>query len=157
MRAGAAGFAGRGVSDPLRELGRIALERIARGECVHCGQKIESRRTEGRCVYAMPCGHRQGTAAEDSQPSEPCVHLDFAAEVEVNRFEDTGRFNVEVRVRCRACDEPFRFLGLPSGLLTERPATSVDGLELRAPIEPQGVPRLAARSVFEVPKVPEKA
>jgi hypothetical protein len=89
--------------------------------------------------------------------SDPCIHPDFSADCTVNRFADTGRFNVEVRVRCRACGESFRFLGLPAGLLTESPATSVDGLELRAPIEPEGVPRLASRSVYQAPKIPEKA
>ncbi len=86
-----------------------------------------------------------------------CTHPEFAANVVVNRFEDTGRFNAEVRVSCIACGESFRFLGVPAGLLTDRPAVSVDGLELRAPIEPEGVPQLATRSVYEAPKVPDKA
>jgi hypothetical protein len=87
---------------------------------------------------------------------EPCTHPDFEAHISVNRFEDSGRFNVEVRVLCRACREPFRFLGLDAGLSWEQPRVSVDGLELRAPLEPQGVPKLASRSVFEMPKMPEK-
>ena len=35
-------------------------ERAKRGECIHCGAKVEKRVQVGRCVYAEPCGHRQG-------------------------------------------------------------------------------------------------
>lgn len=34
--------------------------RAERGECFHCGAKIERKRQVGPCIYAEPCGCRQG-------------------------------------------------------------------------------------------------
>jgi hypothetical protein len=85
-----------------------------------------------------------------------CTHPKFAAECDVNRFEDTGLFSVDVRIRCVECNEPFRFIGLPAGILQKNPTVSIDGLELHAPIEPQGIPQLARRATFQMPKIPEK-
>lgn len=45
-----------------------------------------------------------------------CKHEDFAAEVDVQRLEDVGRFAADVRIKCAQCGEPFRFLGLPCGI-----------------------------------------
>jgi hypothetical protein len=83
-------------------------------------------------------------------------HKDFAAIVAVARLLDTGRFSAEIRVKCVECDEPFRFLGVGAGLSPYVPLTSLDGLELRAPIEPQGTPQLASHARFEMPPLPTK-
>lgn len=72
-----------------------------------------------------------------------CKHEDFAAFVTVSRFEDAGRFMADVKIHCALCEEPFRFIGVPMGLMWDRPAASAFGLELRAPIEPQGEHQLA--------------
>jgi hypothetical protein len=48
-----------------------------------------------------------------------------------------GRFSTEISVRCAVCGEPFRFLGVANGSSPHEPRVSI-GLELRAPIEPQG-------------------
>jgi hypothetical protein len=71
--------------------------------------------------------------------------------VAVNRFEDTGRFAADITIRCVVCDEPFRFMGVPGGISWEHPAASVDGLELRCPIEPEGEKRLYVKSTFQMP------
>jgi len=34
--------------------------RVANQECLHCGQQWETRKQIGPCIYAYPCGHRQG-------------------------------------------------------------------------------------------------
>ena len=34
----------------------------AEGRCIHCHEPIDVREHVGRCVYAKPCGHRQGQA-----------------------------------------------------------------------------------------------
>jgi len=86
-----------------------------------------------------------------------CGHMSFSATCEMNRFEDTGRFSVDVRIHCINCGEQFRFLGVPAGISWTEPRVSIDGLELRAPIEPQGVPQIASQATFEMPKIPEKA
>lgn len=83
-----------------------------------------------------------------------CAHKDFVARVAVNRLEDTGCFAADIRVRCAECEEPFRFLGLSPGVDFERPTVSIDGLELRCPIEPQGEPRLFTRATFRMPPKP---
>lgn len=71
--------------------------------------------------------------------SDPrCDHPDFVGEIDVNRFEDTGGFSADVRIRCLACDEPFVFVGsLLSGLSSREPRVNMDGTELRAPIQPR--------------------
>lgn len=87
--------------------------------------------------------------------STPCAHQSFRAEVDVNRFEDTGRFLAAVRVRCTDCGVAFRFLGVPAGLSWSRPSTSIDSEELLAPIEPADTPALQSRAHYEMP--PETA
>ena len=86
--------------------------------------------------------------------STSCQHEQFAADVNVHRLDDPGKalvFFADITVRCHQCREPFRFLGVPAGLSFERPAVSVDGLTLSAPIEPELVPMLASRAVFQMP------
>jgi len=39
---------------------REVEERMAAGLCVYCGAPIAKAIQVGRCVYAEPCGHRQG-------------------------------------------------------------------------------------------------
>lgn len=76
-----------------------------------------------------------------SEPSKPtgssdCDHPEFAAIVDVNRFEDSKGFMAEIRIRCSRCNLPFRFLGLPLGLHMAGAAMAVDGLEARIAIAP---------------------
>ena len=91
-------------------------------------------------------------------PPDPsaCTHPDFRSFVNVGRFEDTGRFLAEILIQCATCGSPFRFLGVPAGINWERPATSIDSLELRAPIEPEGEKRLQARASFHMPEIPPR-
>jgi hypothetical protein len=70
-----------------------------------------------------------------------CPHPDFAAVVAVHRLIDEGEavphgYIADVKVTCVACDEPFRWTGLPAGVLPNRPTCSIDELELRAPLRP---------------------
>jgi hypothetical protein len=80
-----------------------------------------------------------------------CKHESFDAHVSVGRMEDTGRFMADVKITCTECNEPFRFLGVPPGISWERPACSIDSLELHAPIEPEGEKQLFARATFQMP------
>lgn len=96
-----------------------------------------------------------GLAVGKKKPSE-CGHSSFSAAVDVNRLEDSGKFIADVRVKCDECDEPFRFLGVDAGISFSRPACSIDGLELHAPIEPELEARLLGRASFEVPTLPRK-
>ncbi len=67
-----------------------------------------------------------------------CDHKEFQGHVTVNRLEDRGLFMADVQVRCVQCKTRFRWLGLPRGLSFSQPMISVDGFELRGPIEPDG-------------------
>jgi hypothetical protein len=80
-----------------------------------------------------------------------CAHQNFHANVAVNRLVDTGRFLADITIKCAECGEPFRFIGVEAGVAFTRPACSIDELELRAPIEPEGVPRLQTSASFEMP------
>jgi len=37
-----------------------AMERLAFGLCIECGQPVERMQQVGRSIYAQPCGHRNG-------------------------------------------------------------------------------------------------
>lgn len=70
-----------------------------------------------------------------------CNHDEFQAVVGVHRLaEHEGgpirRYTADVKIRCKACGLPFRFLGVDRGMSFSRPTTSFDGDELRAPLEP---------------------
>lgn len=67
-----------------------------------------------------------------------CKHMNFFTSVRVARVEDIGRFVAEIEIRCTECDTPFQFLGVPPGFNYRAPTVSIDGLELNAPICPQG-------------------
>lgn len=63
-----------------------------------------------------------------------CEHEQFEAKVDVHRMTDSGRFEADVRIKCKQCDEYFRFLGLPCGLDLNGAAVSADGTEARLAI-----------------------
>ncbi len=68
--------------------------------------------------------------------TEPCPHPTFATQVDITHLEDNGVWMADIRISCIACDEPFRFAGVPVGAAVTAPMVSMDGTELRAPIEP---------------------
>lgn len=89
-----------------------------------------------------------------------CPHEDFVANVAVNRLcsveaGPVDAYSADVTVRCADCDEPFRWIGVPAGLMPSRPMVSVDETELRAPLRPassdpdfgMGIPGFAIRQV----------
>jgi hypothetical protein len=67
-----------------------------------------------------------------------CKHMNFDAHVAVARLEDIGKFNAEISIKCLECGTPMQFLGLAPGLKLTGAAVSVDGLEARLAICPQG-------------------
>ena len=63
--------------------------------------------------------------------------MNFHANVDVNRLEDTGRFMADVRIACVDCGEPFHFNGFDvRGLDLNRPTVNVDATEAHLPIAP---------------------
>lgn len=76
-------------------------------------------------------------------PDRACPHAEFTAAVQVTRMVDSLEpgaaaegYSASVWVQCRVCGEPFRWIGVPAGVLADRPACSVDETELRAPLRP---------------------
>ncbi|MGE0444534.1 MAG: hypothetical protein AB7P99_04845 [Vicinamibacterales bacterium] len=98
----------------------------------------------------------RGTPARVAPKPKACAHEEFEASVAVGRILDVGKFTAELRVKCRQCGEPFRFVGVPAGVSLDRATVSIDELELRVPIEPQGAPRLQTTYRVDVPAVPTK-
>lgn len=70
--------------------------------------------------------------------ADRCSHMNFSANVAVARIEDKGRFAADIRIRCADCGLPFQFLGLDPGLDSHGARVSLDGLEARMAISPQG-------------------
>ena len=72
-----------------------------------------------------------------------CFHKNFQATVDVSRISTNGgeddkpdTFAADVRIKCGDCGEPFKFLGLRSGLDLAGARVSVDGMEARLAIWP---------------------
>jgi hypothetical protein len=82
-----------------------------------------------------------------------CEHKTFKASVRVGRLTDgdggavTGHV-ADITICCARCELPFRFIGLPFGAQHHTATTSVDGLELRAPLEPAHVPEFLGKPVL---------
>lgn len=68
-----------------------------------------------------------------------CKHEDFRVNAKVARLEDSGRFMVELAVKCHQCGKPFQWRGLQPGLDTDGARVSLDGLEANIAIVPQGM------------------
>jgi len=76
------------------------------------------------------------TAVEEARSG--CDHGCVLVAGNLVRLPDSDRWNVEVRLTCQGCGEPFRFRGLPVGLNLDGAAVSVDGLEARLAVHPAG-------------------
>lgn len=85
-----------------------------------------------------------------------CGHEIFKAAVSVARLraESDGPvtgYTADVTVNCAACGLPFRFIGLAAGNHHSEPRVSMDGTELRAPIEPATHERFAPAATYTMP------
>lgn len=71
-----------------------------------------------------------------------CEHKNFKTTARIGRITENEEsdkvlyYHADVEIHCADCMKPFRFVGLPGGFNPKRPTVSVDGLELRVPIEP---------------------
>lgn len=130
-------------------------------KCPQCGGPLEAVRQSGKLSlnpdqwaarragdYYCPACPDNGRGVsklcywwEDELPEGrpgTCSHQNFFAAVTVNRLEDSGRFQADVRIGCVDCGTPFRFVGLPCGVDLNGAAVSVDGTEGRFAITPKG-------------------
>lgn len=86
-----------------------------------------------------------------------CQHQNFEAYANVARLshDDGGPvtgYSADIGIRCADCGVPFRFNGLPAGASHVEPRVSVDGTELRAPIEPATHDKFLPRAQYEFPR-----
>lgn len=70
-----------------------------------------------------------------------CEHVRFQLLGNVTRLMERNggpitAYTIDVTVICQDCSLPFRFVGVPAGSSPYQPMVSVDGLQLRAPLEP---------------------
>lgn len=85
-----------------------------------------------------------------------CEHMNFQAQVNVGRLSEieggpiTG-YKADVKVKCADCGLAFRFVGVPAGSHYAEPRVSVDGTELRAPLEPAVHQMFAPSASYEMP------
>jgi hypothetical protein len=85
-----------------------------------------------------------------------CEHMEFAAKVNVGRLTETEGgpvtgYTADVTIKCAQCGLPFQFLGLEPGVDTQGARVSLDGLEARIAISPQGVkPNPLQRMSFNI-------
>lgn len=120
------------------------------------GAEIERLHGELRAAADALCA--VGKAAIVVKPTLDKPYPDDERWVEVNRLTTTEGgpvtgYRADIRVQCAHCGEPFRWMGVPAGLLSGRPSCSVDESELRAPIRPAssdpdfglGIPGFAVR------------
>jgi hypothetical protein len=88
--------------------------------------------------------------------AQPCQHENFVAHCDVSRLSEeeggpiTG-YSVTVGVQCTQCKKKFRFRGIPAGLDPDYPRVSMDGTELRAPMEPEDTPAFAPGATYRLP------
>lgn len=88
--------------------------------------------------------------------STMCEHEEFKCNARIARLSEkeggpiTG-YTAEITVHCLQCGLPFRFVGMAAGNHYAEPRVSVDGTELRAPIEPATHKKFAARAGYTMP------
>lgn len=74
-----------------------------------------------------------------------CAHNAFRTSLAVTKIHkaDVTYYMADLRIYCDDCETAFQWHGVPAGASFGQPMRSFDGLELRAPIMPEGDMRLA--------------
>lgn len=85
-----------------------------------------------------------------------CEHFNFKCSAAIGRLSKveggpiTG-YCADVRVNCAECGLPFRFIGIAAGNNPFEPRVSIDGTELRAPLEPALHEKFAPMASYTMP------
>lgn len=79
-----------------------------------------------------------------------CAHMEFAVAAAVARLTDgedgpVRNFVAEIKISCKQCGSPFRFIGAPTGYAFKHPTCDVPATTLHAPIGP------GERTLAEIP------
>jgi len=67
-----------------------------------------------------------------------CPHSDLHIAVNHVAFGDTNVHYLEIRARCKVCDRPVVFRGVPLGLSPHHPTGELGGYEVRLPFLVEG-------------------
>ena len=90
-----------------------------------------------------------------------CEHMNFRCEASIGRLSQveggpiTG-YCADVRISCTECGVPFRWIGLAAGNHPSQPRVSIDGTELRAPLEPALHEKFAPAASYVMPPSRER-
>ena len=88
--------------------------------------------------------------------SVDCLHESFEAQVNIGRLSEveggpiTG-YKADITCKCVQCGVKMRFLGVPAGSDPDAPRVSIDGCELRAPMEPALHDKFQAIASYRMP------
>lgn len=103
--------------------------------------------TSNDALHKIVDAAMQDAEAAQAQPAAPptpgaglCAHDSVEIAADFGRLTDGARgpvvgYHLDLRARCVACGEPFRFVA-PAGLSLDGPTASLDGLTLRVPTRP---------------------
>lgn len=88
--------------------------------------------------------------------TKPCEHDRFQVGAAIAKLthEDGGPvigYSADIRIVCAECGLPFRFVGMAAGSHHSEPRVSVDGLQMRAPLEPATHERFVAAASYTMP------
>lgn len=70
--------------------------------------------------------------------STQCPHSDLHFEIRNVGFSDTNLHYLEIKARCKICELPMVFRGLPLGLTPAHPTGELGGQEARLPFLADG-------------------
>jgi hypothetical protein len=88
-----------------------------------------------------------------------CAHESFQATTSVGRLSRveggpvTG-YTADIAIKCSECGLPFRFIGIAAGNHHAEPRVSIDGTELRAPLEPATHEKFLPAASYTMPPRP---
>lgn len=70
--------------------------------------------------------------------SAQCPHTDLHFDLNNVHFADASIHYLEIKARCKICDKPMVFRGLPLGLSPHHPTGELGGYEVRLPFVGEG-------------------
>lgn len=117
-------------------------------DCTDCGIRLSDI-----------IGHRESPKCRGKKDITDCAHMHFVVQANVCRMLDDKDptvvvgFYADITVKCEVCAKPFQFLGLNAGVDTQGARVSLDGLEARMALTPQGAqPNPLQRMQFNISK-----
>ena len=85
-----------------------------------------------------------------------CEHESFRGDFKIARLSHEkdspiDGYSADITIKCTQCGLPFRFKGVPLGVSQTGPTVSIDGTELRCPIEPSDGSLIGTTASYAMP------